>query len=205
MTNLFALSSAPPPPPPPPPMPGMMNGNSHDAPDSDLPLPPLPQSQQMTKSNHIPSVSSGGPTAPPPPPPLPSNGPDTTDSSINSKPSFAQQIAQGNKTICRSVLTTTLPGHKQLQPPKMTTMNKILPHVGQQHVDARSGLLAAIREGIKLRRVEDTKQKDDDGKKLCNDVASILARRVAMELSDSDSAGHSDGSESDAWDDESEC
>lgn len=181
-----------PPPPPPPPMPGMVNGG-HDVPDSELPLPPMPQTQQqqMAKGNHIPNAAPVA-APPPPPPPPPVNGLDQSGggAGANSKPTFAQQIAQG---------------HKQLQPPKMTTMNKLLPHVGQQHVDARSGLLAAIREGIKLRRVEDTKQKEVDGKRLCNDVASILARRVAMELSDSDSGGNSDGSQSDGWDDESEC
>ena len=85
----------------------------------------------------------------------------------------------------------------------MSTMKKVLPHVGQP-TDARSGLLAAIREGIKLRRVEDSKQKEVEKAAPCNDVASILARRVAMELSDSDSE-HSDGSVSDVnWDEESE-
>lgn len=122
----------------------------------------------------------------PAPPPMPLNGFGDT-SNANSKPSFAQQILQGQK---------------QLQPPKMSTMNKVLPGVSQQHAD---GLLAAIREGIKLRRVEDTKQKEVDKVAPCNDVASILARRVAMELSDSDSEGGS-GVESGAdWDDESEC
>jgi hypothetical protein len=62
--------------------------------------------------------------------------------------------------------------------------------------------LASIREGIKLRKVEDHKQKEVERSAPCNDVASILARRVPQELSDSDSeGGNNSGFESDAWDD----
>lgn len=65
--------------------------------------------------------------------------------------------------------------------------------------DARSGLLAAIREGIKLRRVE--RRVEEEKTAPCNDVASILARRVPQELSDSESEeGDHSGFESDAWD-----
>lgn len=173
---------------PPPPPPGEMlslNGGHHD---SDLPLPPASQQSLSTSkmpNNHIPASSM----APPPPPPPPPNGlSDSVDG--NSKPSFAQQIQLGQK---------------QLQPPKLSTMNKVLPQHAQQHGDARNGLLAAIREGIKLRRVEDSKQKEVEKTAPCNDVASILARRVAMELSDSESGGGGSGSDSDGWDDESEC
>lgn len=77
-----------------------------------------------------------------------------------------------------------------------------LPPITQ--TDARSDLLAAIREGIKLRRVEDIKQKEVEKAAPLHDVASILARRVAMEFSDSESASESEY-DSDVWDDETEC
>ncbi|KAI1288254.1 Wiskott-Aldrich syndrome protein family member 3 [Halotydeus destructor] len=189
----------PPPPPPPPPgmpggvgMPSMVNGNHEE---HDLPLPPMPNQgigNSAPKASHIPAqpmMPSAAAAPPPPPPPPPSGTGDTTTSVRRQAPTFADQILQGQK---------------QLQPAKMSTKDKVLQHVNQQHVDAQTGLLAAIREGIKLRRVEDTKQKEVEKAAPCNDVASILARRVAMELSDSES--DEDGaSGSDAWDDESEC
>ncbi|KAG8196088.1 hypothetical protein JTE90_007827 [Oedothorax gibbosus] len=67
--------------------------------------------------------------------------------------------------------------------------------------DGRSDLLAAIREGIKLRRVEDIKQKEVEKAAPLHDVASILARRVAMEFSDSDSQSGSEY-DSDGWEEE---
>lgn len=45
--------------------------------------------------------------------------------------------------------------------------------------------------GINLRKVEN-KKGDDKGTGGTSDVASILARRVAVEMSDSDNGGHSD-------------
>lgn len=69
--------------------------------------------------------------------------------------------------------------------------------------DARSDLLAAIREGIKLRRVEDNKAKETEKNVQPCDVASILARRVAIEYSDSESESEEGDSE---WDNaETDC
>lgn len=58
--------------------------------------------------------------------------------------------------------------------------------------------------GIKLRRVEDFKQKEVEKAAPLHDVASILARRVAMEFSDSDSPSGSEY-DSDGWEEENEC
>lgn len=58
--------------------------------------------------------------------------------------------------------------------------------------------------GIKLRRVEDIKQKEVEKAAPLHDVASILARRVAMEFSDSDSPSGSEY-DSDGWEEENEC
>ena len=73
--------------------------------------------------------------------------------------------------------------------------------------DIRSNLLAAIRHGIKLKRVAEEKKREVEQNGPLHDVASILARRVALELSDSDGVdgGDDDENESDPWDDESEC
>lgn len=57
--------------------------------------------------------------------------------------------------------------------------------------------------GIKLRRVEDFKQKQVEKAAQPHDVASILARRVAIEVSDSESG--SDSEYDSDWDNETEC
>lgn len=62
-------------------------------------------------------------------------------------------------------------------------------------------MLAAIKQGITLRKVEDSKRRVEAEKEqsLKNDVASILARRVAMQISDSEE----DEDEDTNWDDSS--
>ena len=59
------------------------------------------------------------------------------------------------------------------------------------------------RAGISLRKVEKGQQREVEKSKMdgLHDVASILARRVAMEFSDSENSGSESGSASD-WDDE---
>lgn len=52
--------------------------------------------------------------------------------------------------------------------------------------------------GIKLRKVEKIEQKEVERVNALNDVASILARRVAVEFSDSDSASESE-CDSEGW------
>lgn len=61
--------------------------------------------------------------------------------------------------------------------------------------------MAAIKQGITLRRVEDSKRRVEAEKQqnMGNDVASILARRVAMQVSDSDENGDDDEEDND-WD-----
>lgn len=71
----------------------------------------------------------------------------------------------------------------------------------------RSDLLKAIRDGIALKKVEqreNEKQEEANGVSSQTDVASILARRVAVEMSDSDNENASDSEyDSDDWGDES--
>lgn len=68
--------------------------------------------------------------------------------------------------------------------------------------DPRSEMLALIKQGITLRRVEDSKRRVEAEKQqsMGNDVASILARRVAMQVSDSDDNADDDDEDND-WDD----
>lgn len=112
-------------------------------------------------------------------------GKDTTDS--NSHRTNATQLPTINDL--KSIQLKKTPANKPVQ-----------------QSDARSDLLAAIREGIKLKRVEDCKQREVEKSTPLHDVASILARRVAIELSDSEGGADDDcDDDSDGWDDESEC
>ena len=66
-------------------------------------------------------------------------------------------------------------------------------------VEARSDLLAAIRTGMELRKVQVQEAKKEEKKDdFAMDVASILARRIAVEYSSSEDESET-GSE---WDSE---
>lgn len=166
------------PPPPPTPDKEILHSDSHLAPS---PPPPPP-----------PTVNG---CLPPPPPPLPPpddlpNGPIMSGDIVRVQEivSLSSESASTTSSVSKTSENTD---------PKSR-----LPPITQ--TDARSDLLAAIREGIKLRRVEDIKQKEVEKAAPLHDVASILARRVAMEFSDSESASESEY-DSDVWDDETEC
>lgn len=64
--------------------------------------------------------------------------------------------------------------------------------------DARSNLLDAIRHGTKLRKVEEVENGKQESAPM-HDVASILARRCAMQYSSSEHDSDSESSGSD-WD-----
>eukprot|EP00800_Vazella_pourtalesii_P000163 TRINITY_DN1015_c0_g1_i4.p1 TRINITY_DN1015_c0_g1~~TRINITY_DN1015_c0_g1_i4.p1 ORF type:complete len:321 (+),score=97.80 TRINITY_DN1015_c0_g1_i4:139-1101(+) len=66
-------------------------------------------------------------------------------------------------------------------------------------VDARDGLLSAIKMGTTLRKVERREEPPQTQSHGGNDVASILARRIAIEVSDSDSEYDDDYSDDDDW------
>ncbi|XP_017485798.1 PREDICTED: wiskott-Aldrich syndrome protein family member 2-like [Rhagoletis zephyria] len=61
--------------------------------------------------------------------------------------------------------------------------------------DSRNDLMKAIRDGITLRKVEKSEQKEIEINTALHDVASILARRVAIELSESEESDTDDDSE----------
>lgn len=212
----------------PPPVPNMSNGNDSSSSTNmnngnhlnNLPLPPplpvnvngrlvssasLQQQHSTSSSASNQSTASSQPPAniPPPPPPMPSSIPpapsavqiDVTDNakssnSNNSSINSSKPLAVRETTFEQEILQK----QKQLQPIKH--INRPPPKS-----DPRNDLLAAIREGIKLKRVEDSKQKEVEKSEHLLDVASILARRVAMELSDSESNDSEDSNND--WNDES--
>lgn len=177
------------PPPPPPPV-----ELSSTAP-VDLPPPPPIMSQSPT-SNNI-------PPPPPPPPPLPHA------TTVTNGPSTIMANGDVGKSPVKSISTTS-PSNRVASPKQMLSDNNCITNVtpnstkmkcmgnGPQY-DPRSDLLKAIRDGITLRKVEKIEQKDNDRVNTYHDVASILARRVAVEISDSESGSDDSEYDSEGW------
>lgn len=123
------------------------------------------------------------PTSPPPPPPPPAPpAPPAPPPAVTQPPPVLQPPTAAELQQKQQQLRKTVPVQR----------------------DPRSDLLAAIKQGITLRRVEDSKRRVEAEKQqsMGNDVASILARRVAMQVSDSDDNGDDDEEDND-WDDAS--
>lgn len=133
------------------------------------------------------------PTSPPPPPPSP---PPVMMPPM--PPAPPAPPAQPQPPV-QQLAKVQLPTAAQLQQ-KQQQLRKTVPI----QRDPRSDLLAAIKQGITLRRVEDSKRRVEAEKQqsMGNDVASILARRVAMQVSDSDENGDDDDTDND-WDNSS--
>ncbi|NXW43341.1 WASF3 protein, partial [Nyctiprogne leucopyga] len=149
-----------PPPPPPPPM--IPSAQTAFVSPLQLPVPPS-HSGLVTGSTyaatHPPPSSGLVVTAPPPPgPPPPPPGPPATGSSLSASPMHAPPPPEGKR-------------HEPAQPPIS---------------DARSDLLAAIRMGIQLKKVQEQREQEAKREPVGNDVATILSRRIAVEYSDSD-------------------
>ncbi|XP_065339451.1 actin-binding protein WASF3 isoform X2 [Cloeon dipterum] len=147
----------------------------HNHMDHDyLPPPPPAPEEHSAPPSPPPAPSPPSAAVPPPPPPPPPAGASETG--------LHHIMANGdvNKVILKS-------------PPK-----KAPP--APKPVDPRSDLLKAIRDGITLRKVEKSEMKEVEKSNALHDVASILARRVAVEFSDSESG--SDSEESDGWEEE---
>nr|XP_031540345.1 wiskott-Aldrich syndrome protein family member 3 [Vicugna pacos] len=150
--------SGPPPPPPPPIIP-----SAQTAFVSPLQVPMQPPFPASAGSSYTgpPHPPSGGlvVTAPPPPgPPPPPPGPPGAGSSLSSSPMHGPPGAEAKR-------------QDAAQPPIS---------------DARSDLLAAIRMGIQLKKVQEQREQEAKREPVGNDVATILSRRIAVEYSDSD-------------------
>lgn len=199
----------PPPPPPPeataggstipctaeaPPPPVHQTSVDNGAADS-MELPPPPPAPDATMDTSAVPATDVAAAPPPPPPPLPpANGmPAAPPAMVNgglSNGMLAESESSGSSK-------GTVQKEERAAPAPVKGVTPAPP------TDARSDLLAAIREGIKLRRVEDFKQKQVEKAAQPHDVASILARRVAIEVSDSESG--SDSEYDSDWDNETEC
>jgi len=213
-----ARDSLPPPPPPPATDASAMNGSitpmlalggQSPTPEPDLPPPPpVPvttmgggvAADNLTPSRTLPAhhlapspppppepSSVGAPPPPPPPPPPPVAVAAPTSNGLGNKPEEVAKIQQNARM--EEVLKSIKLGQTPLK--KATPVKRNPPE------DKRSDLLEAIRNGISLKKVE---QKADQSRSAgLSDVASILARRVAFEVSDSDDGPSDSEYDSDEW------
>lgn len=142
---------------PPPPPPPLMIPSAQTAFVSPLQAPTQPPFPAAPP--HPPAGSGLVVTAPPPPgPPPPPPGPPGAGSSLSSSPMHGPPVAEAKRL-------------EAVQPPIS---------------DARSDLLAAIRMGIQLKKVQEQREQEAKREPVGNDVATILSRRIAVEYSDSD-------------------
>ncbi|XP_059186133.1 actin-binding protein WASF3-like [Centropristis striata] len=158
--------------------------NDHQIPPAPPPPPPLmPPAGQVAFPNssaHIAAVAPGNqggalsrPYSPSPPPPLPANY----------VPSPSRPGGQA-------------PPLATAAPPAPPMMDGRKPPGGPNVPmnDARSDLLAAIRRGIQLRKVQEQREQEEAKKRepTGNDVATILSRRIAVEYSESEDESEPD-------------
>ncbi|WP_096368091.1 Arp2/3 complex-activating protein RickA [Rickettsia japonica] len=166
-------------PPPPPP----------SLPENNIPPPPPPP--PSLSENNIP------PPPPPPPPPMP-----TAQTKTLSKPVEATTVKRPENQPRPSIDTSDLMG-EIAGPHKLKKVEK----TDVQEQDSRDLLLQSIRGEHKLKKVEidpntgkpvaHSQSKPAQNVNKLSGVASILARRVAMEMSDSSSSESDSGNWSD--------
>jgi len=122
--------------------------------------------------------------APPPPPPPPPPPAPTENGLIKLNGSLPNANSSPKKM---STITS---------PPQL---KKAPPIVKNPQDEVRSDLLKAIRDGIALKKVEAKAAIENSKGQGMSDVATILARRVAVEFSDSDDCASESEYDSDDW------
>ncbi|KAJ7310551.1 hypothetical protein JRQ81_007486 [Phrynocephalus forsythii] len=174
MTEYFV---PPAPPPPPPVIPSAQT--AFDSPISAPPAAAHPAAASVVHSSYAPSPPpappcpysasppQAGPMGPPVAPPPPPPRPPT----VSASPAHSA-----------SPPTVTVDARKAQVP--------LIPMS-----DARSDLLAAIRRGIQLRKVQEQWEQEAKKEPVGNDVATILSRRIAVEYSESDDDSELDENE----------
>ncbi|KAJ0055692.1 hypothetical protein NL108_009644, partial [Boleophthalmus pectinirostris] len=164
----------PAPPPPPPSMPSAQAPyDSSVAPPTAASIPPTSSAMSRPYSpspspppvNYVPSPAHPPSGAPPAAPPPPPPG----GPAVHPSPPLAQPDSA---------------------PQRKSTMLGMIPMS-----DARSDLLAAIRRGIQLRKVQEQREQEAKREPVGNDVATILSRRIAVEYSESDEDSEMDDNE----------
>ncbi|NWI34499.1 WASF3 protein, partial [Sula dactylatra] len=125
------------------------------------------------------------PPAPPPPPPVIPSAQTAFDSPISAPPA----LPPGSPPA-----VAASPAHSASPPaPAVEPRKQQIPLMPMS--DARSDLLAAIRRGIQLRKVQEQWEQEAKKEPVGNDVATILSRRIAVEYSESDDDSELDDNE----------
>ncbi|WP_162120386.1 inverse autotransporter beta domain-containing protein [Photorhabdus bodei] len=137
------------------------------------------------------------PPPPPPPPPLPVAG-DPLPGASGPPPARSQGGTEGLRM-------TELEEKLKSRKPDIGIDEELKIRKEEQPLDERGALMDAIRNGVKLRKVE--KESDAETQQQPpiiqdNDVASILARRVAVEPSDTESEDEGSDSKDEDWADD---
>ncbi|KAK2900015.1 actin-binding protein WASF3 isoform X1 [Channa argus] len=172
----------PAPPPPPPTIPSAQTAFDATASPSAAAVPPTSSTLSRPYSpspppppaNYVPSPShppSGAPPAAPPPPPP------------GAPAGHLAHPSPPHAAVGQSAVDAVAPTRK-------STMLGMIPMS-----DARSDLLAAIRRGIQLRKVQEQREQEAKREPVGNDVATILSRRIAVEYSESDDDSELDENE----------
>ncbi|XP_029934748.1 wiskott-Aldrich syndrome protein family member 3b [Myripristis murdjan] len=167
--------------PPPPPPTETMNGGSMSLPPVDYSMdgyantgpPPPPPAPLIPSAQTAFATPPGGPL--PPPGPITSAG-----GYAPPPPPVAGPLAAPPPPGPPPPLLPAGASHSTV--PKMASAPAEAPPVS----DARSDLLAAIRMGIQLKKVQEQQEQQAKREPVGNDVATILSRRIAVEYSDSE-------------------
>lgn len=187
-------------PPPPPPPPGVMGGMAGGAPPAPPP-PPAPPGPGGYSAPPPPPPPGGAPIPPPPPPvggmgapPPPPPPPPGMMGGMAPPPPPAPSAGGAPPPPPSSGGA----GPVQANALQAVVLRKAPPPV-EPIADAQSDLLSAIRKGMNLKKGVVMDKGPVKSSNAGNDVASILARRIAVEMSDSDDDDDDDDSD---WSDD---
>ncbi|EHA98385.1 Wiskott-Aldrich syndrome protein family member 3 [Heterocephalus glaber] len=169
-------------------------------------VPPHGAANQAPEHEYRPTSASSRhmalnrPQQPPPPPPPPPQAPEGSQASAPMAPAdygslhnlpFLHQLAPRTRLLLTPPLLGSPPGpvsslsSSPMHGPPVAEAKR--PEPAQPPIsDARSDLLAAIRMGIQLKKVQEQREQEAKREPVGNDVATILSRRIAVEYSDSD-------------------
>ncbi|XP_072837096.1 actin-binding protein WASF3 isoform X2 [Pogona vitticeps] len=169
----------PPAPPPPPPLVIPSAQTAFDSPISASPAAAQHAAVSVVHSSYAPS--------PPPAPPCPYSA-SPPQAGPMGPPVAPPPPPPGPTTVSASPAHSASPPAVTVEPRKAQ-----MPLIPMS--DARSDLLAAIRRGIQLRKVQEQWEQEAKKEPVGNDVATILSRRIAVEYSESDDDSELDENE----------
>lgn len=177
-------------------------GGTLGRPHHQVPLPPPPTEAMNGGSMSLPPVDysmDGYANSPPPPPPAPLIP--SAQTAFASPPGGPMSPGAMGAAGGYAPPPPPLSGAQGAPPPPGPPPPPIpagAPHFASRKMsssapaestvvsDARSDLLAAIRMGIQLKKVQEQQEQQAKREPVGNDVATILSRRIAVEYSDSE-------------------